>query len=90
MAVAAAVDFTPVRLLRKAIATAASLAQGKVISSPAELAVVVDDRPAHAAGSASGGCQRKKTSGRKVRNRERIVEQARRRARVARSSARAF
>jgi ABC-type sugar transport system substrate-binding protein len=49
MAVAAAVDFTPVRLLRKAIATAASLAQGKVISSPAELTVAVEDRPGHAA-----------------------------------------
>jgi len=48
--VAAAVDFTPVRLLRKAISTAASLAQGKVIASPAELAVVVDDRPQHALG----------------------------------------
>lgn len=48
MTVAASADFTPVRLLRKAIGTAAGLSQGKVISSPAELAVVVDDRPGHA------------------------------------------
>ena len=47
--VAAAVEFTPVRLLRKAIATAASLSQGKVIPSPAEMSMVVDDMPSHAA-----------------------------------------
>jgi ABC-type sugar transport system substrate-binding protein len=46
--VAAAVDFTPVRLLRKSIATAASLSQGKVIPSPAELSMIVDDMPLHA------------------------------------------
>ena len=48
-AVAAVVDFTPVRLLRKAIVTAVSLSQGKVISSPVELPLAVEDRPHHAA-----------------------------------------
>ncbi|HEX3448432.1 MAG TPA: hypothetical protein VHS97_09280, partial [Isosphaeraceae bacterium] len=62
MAVAAAVDFTPVRLLRKAIATAASLAQGKVISSPAELTVAVEDRPGHAASLRAAVANAKKTA----------------------------
>jgi hypothetical protein len=48
MTVAAAVDFTPVRLLRKAVTTAALLSQGKVVASPAELSIVVEDRPIHA------------------------------------------
>jgi ABC-type sugar transport system substrate-binding protein len=60
MPVAAVVDFTPVRLLRKAIATAAGLAQGKVISSPAELTVVVVDMPAHAAGLKAWAANEKK------------------------------
>jgi hypothetical protein len=50
IAVAAVVEFTPVRLLRKAIATAANLAQGNVVPSHVELSMVVDDRAAHTAG----------------------------------------
>jgi ABC-type sugar transport system substrate-binding protein len=46
--VAAVAEFTPVRLLRKAIATATNLSQGKTVSSPVELMVTVDDRPLHA------------------------------------------
>ena len=63
VAVAAAVDFTPVRLLRKAIVTAVSLSQGKVISSPAELPLAVEDRPHHAARLRAAIANAKKLSG---------------------------
>jgi ABC-type sugar transport system substrate-binding protein len=62
LSVAAAVEFTPVRLLRKAISTAVSLAQGKVISSPVELSVVVDDRPLHAVGLRAAVANAKKAA----------------------------
>ena len=58
--VAAAVEFTPVRLLRKAIATAASLSQGKVIPSPAELNMAVEDQPSHAVVMRAGIANAKK------------------------------